>query len=527
MPIDPARLSQCVEAVAALRGVLDSRRVDAVRGRLAFAVDDLDALDRATASHPAWAEPVPVAFDVPTAAPSPSTHAAGGDGRGVAGLAAAVGRGARRAATEAESMLDAAARWRHLNGWTWFDPEAVRRDAQTLDAAVARGDAVGPLAGVPFAVKDLMDVAGAPISGGTKARAPRVARTDAVAVARLRAAGAVVAGLANLHECAFGTSSANPHFGAVVNPRHPDRLPGGSSGGSGALVAAGVVPIAIGSDTGGSIRIPAACCGIVGFKPTRGVVPLDGVLPLAASLDHLGPMAADVADCARMFEVMAGLASGSVEACAAQAPLPRLGVLGGWFATQVEAGVAAGVGAALDTLAARGFASHPVDGAFDAAAAGAQLVMLTVEAADANAALLAPGAADRLGEDVRLRFEMGQCLFATDYVKARRVQAATRRAMLANFADADVLVAPTLPCAPPRVGQAMLEIGGVTRPVAAQMVRFTGAFNLTGLPALSLPCGFDADGLPVSLQLVGRPGADVAVLAAGLRVAAALGLDAA
>ncbi|MCU0868551.1 MAG: amidase, partial [Burkholderiales bacterium] len=361
-----------------------------------------------------------------------------------------------------------------------------------------------------------------PVTAGTRARPAVDATRDATAVARLRAAGAVIPGLANLHECAFGITSANPHFGTVTNPRWPDRLPGGSSGGSGALVAAGVVPLAVGSDTGGSIRIPAACCGIVGFKPTRGVVPLDGVVPLAASLDHLGPMAGDVADCARMFEVMASVPPGAVEALAASAPLPTLGVLGGWFATQVEPGVDTGVRAALEALAQAGVASRPVDGAFDAAAAAAQLVILTAEAADANAALLASDTVALLGEDVRVRFEMGRCLMATDYVKARRVQAATRAAMLAGFAEVDLLVAPTLPCAPPRVGRTLLAIDGVSRPVAAQMTRFTGAFNLTGLPALSLPCGFDAEGLPVSLQLVGRPGADLAVLAAGLRIEALL-----
>ena len=331
-------------------------------------------------------------------------------------------------------------------------------------------------------------------------------------VARLRAAGALIAGLSNLHELAYGVTSANPHFGSVVNPRFPNRVPGGSSGGSAAIVAAGIAPLAIGTDTGGSIRIPAACCGVVGFKPGYGVVDKTGVHPLAWSLDHVGPIAGSVDDAALMFETLGGFADGS----AGGLPLvtPSFKVIRGFFSEGVEAVIGARLDAVAGALRAEGAAVGEVDIPEFVLAPGAQFVTLSTEATQANWELLRSGS-ERLGADVRLRLEIGQFFLAMDYVKAQRVRRELRDACLQAMGSADVLLTPTLPCVPPATEHATLTIGGRTLPASAMLSRFTSPFNLTGLPALTIPCGFDAEGLPISLQLIGRPGEDARVLCVG------------
>ncbi len=207
----------------------------------------------------------------------------------------------------ANAILRQAEKKKDLNAFVSLYPEAVLARAKHLEEKLGRGEPMGPLAGVPVAVKDLMRVKDHPFTGGTRALPEEVSKTDAVVVAKLRAADALIVGTTNLHELAYGVTSANPHFGAVVNPRAPSRVPGGSSGGSGAALAAGLSAITVGTDTGGSIRIPAACCGVVGFKPSYEQVSREGVLPLAWSLDHIGPLTRTVSDTALAFEVMAEL----------------------------------------------------------------------------------------------------------------------------------------------------------------------------------------------------------------------------
>ena len=365
---------------------------------------------------------------------------------------------------------------------------------------------------MPVAIKDLMHVKGYPFTCGTKAMDPHEATDDADVVAKLRQAGALIIGTTNLHELAYGVTSANAHFGPVQNPTAPGHVPGGSSGGSGAAVAAGLATIAVGTDTGGSIRIPAACCGIVGFKGTHEAVSRAGVWPLADTLDHTGPLARSVADAALGFEVMAGLPAGCLSG--KQIERPRMIRPAPYFYEHLEAGIRERVEAVVKRLTAAGavLEQQRVDGMQYAAAA--QFVTLCAEACQANWKLLTERG-ERISPEVRVRLEIGQFIAAIDYVKAQRLRRSIRDNMIAALQHADVLVLPTLPVSIPKQGLSFMEFAGRKVPLPAAMARLTSPFNFSGLPALSLPCGKDDKGLPVSLQLVGRPGADSTVLAVG------------
>lgn len=506
MPIDHTRYRQFMDAVSALRRASDPEELDVWHQRLAWSIDDLEAVERATVR----AEPIDVVRPRAAMLPVPSVAARSNAG-GVAALARAVRAGERRAVDVAQAALEAASAWRHLNAFTALDESDVLRQAEAIDAAVSRRADPGPLAGVPVAVKDLMPVRGYAVSNGTLARPPVTADRDAAVVARLRAAGAVVFGLTNLHELAYGVTSQNPHFGPVGNPRFPGRVPGGSSGGSAAAVAAGIVPLAIGTDTGGSIRIPAACCGIVGFKPSYGAVDKGDVHPLAWSLDHVGPIAASVDDAALMFRVMAALTE---VPAGPDVPVPAFAFAGRFFRDRVQSAILARLDEVRARVGRAGATVVDVEIADMHLSPGTQFLTLGAEATQANWDTFVE-AGDRLGEDVRVRLAIGQFFLATDYVKAQRVRRHLRDACIRALGGADVLVTPTLPCVPPPVGQPTLTVEGRTRPAAALLTSLTGPFNLTGLPALALPCGLDADGFPISLQIVGRPGEDARVLAAG------------
>ncbi len=415
----------------------------------------------------------------------------------------------------ANAILRQAEKTKDLNAFVSLYPDAVLARARALEDKLARGEALGPLAGVPVAVKDLMRVKDHPFTGGTRALPGEVSKTDAVAVAKLRAAGSLIVGTANLHELAYGVTSANPHFGAVVNPRAPSRVPGGSSGGSGAALAAGLSAITVGTDTGGSIRIPAACCGVVGFKPSYEQVSREGVLPLAWSLDHIGPLARTVSDAALAFEVMAGLKAGSGNIAPAQKlklvrPVP-------FFFDYLDSDTASAFNRVLGKLEKAGAAIQERSIADIRLAASTQFVTLASEGCQANWHLLT-SAGDRIGEDVRVRLEVGQFIAAMDYINAQRLRRQLRDNMIAALKPGEVFVLPTLPIVPAEKGVRVVDFGGRKIPTPAAMTRLTGPFNFSGFPALSLPCDEWVPGLPFSLQLAGRPGSDLEVLSLGLAV---------
>ncbi|MEO8006526.1 MAG: amidase [Betaproteobacteria bacterium] len=399
---------------------------------------------------------------------------------------------------------------RHLNAFITVNPTLVMEEAHALDHRIQRGEDPGPLAGVPVAIKDLMSVRGYPLTAGTRAIEATVQERDAPVVARLRAAGALIIGTANLHELAFGVSSANPHFGHVQNPRYPGYIPGGSSGGSASAVAAELAAVAVGTCTGGSIRLPAACCGIVGFKPTYDAVPRTGVYPLAWSLDHIGPIVRNVEDAAIAFEVMAGLAEHSMLP-PGKIGAPRIVKPRKFFYDLLDDEVRAVMEAALARFRAAGAAMNEVDIPGIGLAPGIQLITMASEGAQANSGLLAHHA-DKLGDDVRLRLETGQFYLAVDYIKAQQLRNQVRQSMIDSFGDADVMIIPAMPVLPPKSGTMTVELGGRTMHVTPTLTRFTSPINFCGFPALSMPCGKSAAGLPVNLQVVGRPGADATVL---------------
>jgi aspartyl-tRNA(Asn)/glutamyl-tRNA(Gln) amidotransferase subunit A len=354
-------------------------------------------------------------------------------------------------------------------------------------------------AGIPVAIKDLLDTAGLITTYGSILFAEHVPAESAEAVLRLEAAGYAVAGKTNLHEFAYGISSQNPHFGTVANPRAPGRLAGGSSGGSAAAVAAGDVELALGTDSGGSIRIPAAWCGVVGFKPTFDLVPTAGTFPLAPSFDHVGPMASSVEGCE---ELMVALAPGFE-----RHPLASLDELEVGIAWTGDADPL--VGRAVEQAAARFPRRRPVDFPLG----GGDYALFNREVADVHRGLF-PEHADSYGDGVRTKIERCLRVTAAEAEAAGRARSEYRERCEEALDGLDLLLTPTIGFVPPRADVDELEIRG-------RAIRFTYPFDSLGWPALALPCGTADEGLPASIQLVGRPGDDARVLAAG-RVLASL-----
>ena len=389
-------------------------------------------------------------------------------------------------------------------------------EARAAEAEIAARGPRGPLHGVPVALKDIFDTAGIRTTAGSKILADRVPARDARVVDRLRAAGTVLLGKLAMHEFAYGTTTTNPHRGACRNPWDRAHVPGGSSGGSGAALAAGLAHLSLGTDTGGSIRIPASACGVVGLKPTFGRVSRRGVIPLAWSLDHVGPLARTVEDAALLMNAIAGPDPG--DPWCADAPagdftrdLERgvrgltIGVAERCFFEGLEPDVEDAVRAAIALLGREGARPVAADVPHVSEAHTALHAILAAEASAYHAPWLRTRAED-YGEDVRRALELGFFIPAVEYVNARRMQQVVREEFVAALREADVLVAPSLPVTPPAIGEPM------SREPEAAWNRLMTPANLSGLPAISLPCGLDGAGMPVGLQIIGRPFDEATVL---------------
>ena len=391
--------------------------------------------------------------------------------------------------------------------------ETAMREAAERDQELAAGRDRGPLHGVPIAYKDLFYTQGVRTTAGSLIFRDFVPKYDATVVERLAVAGAISTGKTNLHELAYGITSKNPHYGFVLNPRDTARIPGGSSGGSAALVAAGLLPMCLGSDTGGSIRIPASFCGITGLKPSYGCVSRRGVLPLAFSLDHVGPLGSCVEDCALTMDAIAGPDPFDATSAPLTAPhfnLPelanlkgiRVGVPKNFYFDRIDEEVSAAVRKSISEMQRLGASileiQVPDPNEMNAAA---RMVQFS-ETASLYARYDDPAL---FGEDVWALIQQGKLIAAHEYVDAQRARSLFRRDFDRIWRKVEILATPTTPTAAPRMEETVVKIGSEQEDTRMASTRLVRAINYLGEPALSMPCGTTRAGLPIGLQLIGAP----------------------
>lgn len=433
--------------------------------------------------------------------------------RTTAGEIAALVRSRKLSAREvADDALQRIARNdRTLNAFTDVTAERLRAGADAVDTAIAAGHDPGPLAGVPFAVKNLFDIEGLPTRAGSKINRDRAAApADATLITRLRAAGAVLAGGLNMGEYAYDFTGRNAHDGPSRNPHDLERMAGGSSGGSGSAVGGGLVPIALGSDTNGSIRVPSSLCGTFGLKPTFGRLSRGGSFMFVASLDHLGPLARSVTDLALSYDAMQG-ADARDPVCAPpgiEPALPhleegiaslRIAVAGGYFAQGGQPEAFEAVAAVAKALGADRQVSLP-----EAARARAAAFLITsAEGANLHLGRLKTRAAD-FDPETRDRFIAGCLLPAGWYVQAQRFRRWYRARLLELFREVDIILAPATPCSAPRIEQMTMDLAGQTVPVRANMGIFTQPISFVGLPVVAVPIQ-RVGGLPIGVQVIAAP----------------------
>jgi aspartyl-tRNA(Asn)/glutamyl-tRNA(Gln) amidotransferase subunit A len=397
-----------------------------------------------------------------------------------------------------------------LNAFITVTAESALAEAHTAETEITRGEWRGPLHGIPIALKDIIETAGLRTTAASALLKDNVPRKDAEVVRRLRTAGAICVGKTNMHEFAYGGSSVISHFGPVRNPWDTVRSPGGSSGGSAAAVAAEMCFAAIGTDTGGSIRQPAAYCGIVGLKPTYGKVSAEGVLPLSWSFDHVGPLTRTVKDAAVMFAMIADHADHAASLDASTSTL-RVGILRDLFFEGVHPEIAAALTEALEIIKKLTREQRDVP----PLAADYAVVMKTYSAVlTAEAYMYHRQNLGQLREAYQpatlKRIRAGENVTRDEYETGKREVERIRANVGQAFREVDVLITPTVAVPPYRIDQ-LTEIESA-RPKELEMLRNTRPINMFGLPAISVPCGFTCDGLPIGLQIIGAAGAESTVL---------------
>lgn len=405
-----------------------------------------------------------------------------------------------------------------INAFISVTADLALAQAEQADKELCQGIVRGPLHGIPLAIKDLFETAGIPTTAGASFWREKIPTEDAWVIERLHQAGAIILGKLNMHEIALGVTNDNPHYGSCRNPWDLARSPGGSSGGSAAGLASELMLGALGTDSGGSIRIPASLCGIVGFKPTYGRLSLRGVIPLSWSCDHVGPMARQVSDAALIYQAIAGFdpLDPTSQPQAVGDPIAelergingwRIAMLDDQYLERADPEVLQAVKSACLQLADLGATVTPValPDLRQAARTNGLIVMSEAAALHRQQLLKNP---ESYGKDVRKRLETGASTSIQDYILARRTQTELRRNLELLFNDFDLLCLPATPVTAPLIS------GPDAVEQALLLTRFTAPFNLTGLPAIVLPCGFDHAGLPVGLQLVAQPWAENMLLRA-------------
>jgi len=403
-----------------------------------------------------------------------------------------------------------------LNAFITVTGDAARARASAMDAEMSHGIDRGPLHGIPIAHKDLVYTKGIRTTGGSKIFKDFVPDHDADIAINLDKAGAVLVGKTNLHEFAYGITSSNPHFGAVRNPWDIDRIPGGSSGGSAAAVAAGILTMATGTDTGGSIRIPASFCGVTGLKPTFGLISKRGVMPLGWTMDHMGPIARTVRDAAVSFHAMSGLTNGYVPPKNVDIKGLRIGLPVNYYFDKLDLEVSESVRRAVQTAAALGARIVDIKVPDIDAINVVARVLLLAEAVSVHQPHL-----DRradIGADVLTLLDQGRLIRASDYVDAQRLRRIYNREFLKLWPEVDCIFTPTTPTPAPKIGQTTMQVGGVDEDVRLATTRLMRAINVLGIPALSIPCGFTKAGLPIGLQILGGPLAEDTILRVGAAI---------
>jgi len=403
---------------------------------------------------------------------------------------------------------------RRLNAFITLTDERALTRAQELETELANGNWRGPLHGIPIALKDNIDTAGVLTTAASAVFADRIPNEDAEVVTRLKEAGAIILGKLNMHEFAYGGSSAVTHFGPVHNPWDLDRIPGGSSGGSGAAVAARLCAGALGTDTGGSIRIPAAHCGIVGFKPTYGLASIRGIIPLSVSLDHVGPMCRTVGDAALMLQALVGYDPRDIASVRTDVPNYssglqrrtselRLGVPRALFYEEVDAEILDAIMGALSVLNELTASTQEVG-----LPPRPEATPVFVEAYEYHSDYL-DDKRDLYGPTTLERILRGRDVPATDYAELLYQLKLSRKAIARVFDEVDVLITPTMAQLPVTIETALesyAELGPT-------LIRNTAPFNSYGIPTISIPCGFSREGLPIGLQVSGRALGELDVLA--------------
>ncbi len=411
-----------------------------------------------------------------------------------------------------------------LNAFLDVWDESAMNAARIAEKEISAGDYKGPLHGIPVGLKDLVDYAGTPTTGGSKVLAENIAESDATVVTKLRDSGAIFMGKLNLVEFAFGTTGLNAHTGDVKNPWDTERITAGSSSGSAAAVASGMIPVALGTDTGGSVRMPAALCGIAGLKPTYGRVSRAGVLDLSWSMDHVGPMTRTTEDCALMMNVLAGYDLRDPASSNEQVPDfatdlnkglrgIRIGVPNDYFFDDsVDAEVKKTVKKSIELMAANGAEIVELSMPWASKARSINFGVILPESVSIHEKMINEHA-DLYTPAIRSRIQSGFNVSAIDYVRAQRARQWFNHQMAESMTQVDVLITPSVPIQAPTIAECTPSPGSPGK--GTELPMFTGVFDVTGQPSHSIPCGFTESGMPIGMMITGHPFDESTVLRVG------------